>query len=178
MARYPVDSPDVASGYGYRQDPRGGLLPQGHYALDLRGAAGTAVRAPEAATVTAVWTDDTPPWKGYGPGGVELSGESGVYHVLAHMDPAHLEVSVGDHVMEGEQVGVMSTMNHVHWEVRHVAVDNPDTRAGDTEDPRAWLAREDPAHMPPVSVPAQSRGKLPWWAWVGLLWLLSKGKLR
>ena len=162
MARYPVDSPKIISGYGVRPTTKGGILDpaiEGHWGLDLYGQAGTPVRAPEDMTVTAIWVDDaTPPWVGYGPGGIEASGASGVFHLLGHLDPDHLEVSVGDQVHEGEQVGVTSVKAHVHWEVRHVAVDNPDTREGDTEDPQAWLQRVDPGGVVLKVSPPANRG--------------------
>src|SRR5260221_11999215 len=109
MSRYPVDHVDVASGYGYRQDPRGGLLPQGHWGLDLVDQAGAPVRAPEPMTVTAVWTDDkTPPYVGYGPGGIEGQGSSGLFHLLGHMEPPHPDGIVRARVQEGGHVGAVA----------------------------------------------------------------------
>src|SRR5260221_9645037 len=176
MSRYPVDHVDVASGYGYRQDPGGGLLPQGHGGLDLVDQAGAPVRAPEPMTVTAVWTDDkTPPYVGYGPGGIEGQGSSGLFHLLGHMDPAHLEVSVGDRVQEGEQVGAVSALGHVHWEVRRVAVDNPDTRAGDTLDPVEWLKT---GAQNVLEVHPPQRKPWPWWTWLALVWIVARSNHR
>lgn len=172
MARAPVDgAPNLASGYGQRS--LSGRL-QEHYGWDLAGSAGDAVRAPEAGTVVAVWVDDaTPPWVGYGPGGVELLGASGVWHVLAHVDPSSLMVDVGEMVAEGELLGRMPSHvgaagPHVHWEVRTGrAVDSPDTRAGNTMVPGAWLAQ--------VRAGAPPRGGSPrgGWGWLLLLLIIA-----
>lgn len=137
MARYPVDSISLASGYGYRL--KAGAQ-QGHWGYDLAGPAGTKVKAPEPMTITRVWTDDkTPPFVGYGPGGVEGLGASGVYHLLAHLEPSSIPVDVGEEVWEGEVLGEMSQLAHVHWEVRMREVDDPSTREANTLVPLAWI---------------------------------------
>lgn len=142
LPRYPVDSISLASGYGVRV-VRGAS--QGHWGYDLAGKAGDAVKAPEVMTVTRRWTDDTtPPFVGYGPGGIEALGDSGVYHLLAHLDPSTIAVDVGEPVMEGEIVGRMPSHvgaagPHVHWEVRKREVDSPSTRAGNTLVPASWV---------------------------------------
>jgi murein DD-endopeptidase MepM/ murein hydrolase activator NlpD len=183
VARVPVDRVNIISGYGMRIIPAGkpghGQFPgfEGHWALDLQDGAGKPVRAPEAGTVTATWTDDkTPPWAGYGPGGVEIAGVSGVYHVLAHQDPGSLLVGVGDQVAEGEQLGTVSTLGHVHWEVRKVAIDSPDTRAGDTVPPIEWLDSTDPHWVDKLSETAPSKATTPWWLWAVALWIVAKGR--
>ncbi len=181
MARVPVDRVNIISGYGVRIVPAGkpatGWPVEGHWAVDLQDAAGGPVRAPEAGRVTAVWSDDkTRPWVGYGPGGVEIVGASGVYHLLGHMAPSVM-VSVDEDVAEGEQVGTVSNRGHIHWEVRKVAIDNPDTRAGDTYNPIEWLDATDPAWVNKLSETAPGKpGGMPWWMWAAILWIASKGR--
>jgi murein DD-endopeptidase MepM/ murein hydrolase activator NlpD len=142
MPRYPVDSISLASGYGFR--PVRGAS-QGHWGFDLAGRQGDSVVAPEAMTITRVWGDDsTPPFAGYGPGGVEGLGRSGVYHLLAHLDPITIPVEVGEDVQEGERVGSMPSHvgaagPHTHWEVRRREIDDPATRQGNTYVPSWWL---------------------------------------
>jgi len=80
-------------------------------------------------------------WAGYGPRGVLMRGDSGLWHLLAHLD--ELRVSPGQAVSEGETVGVGSAVHHVHWEVRSVA--RPPAGAAVVEitnDPSAWLRGE------------------------------------
>lgn len=142
MSRYPVDSITIASGYGVRI-VRGAA--QGHWGYDLAGAEGTEVKAPEAMTVTQVWHDDvTPPFVGYGPGGVEGLGASGVYHLLAHLEPSTIGVSVGDQIEEGHSLGRMPSHvgaagPHTHWEVRKREIDSPATRENNTIVPNWWV---------------------------------------
>jgi murein DD-endopeptidase MepM/ murein hydrolase activator NlpD len=118
---------------------------QGHWGFDLAGKQGDSVLAPEAMTITRVWFDDaTPPFVGYGPGGVEGLGRSGVYHLLAHLEPASIPVEVGELVAEGERVGSMpahvgAAGPHVHWEVRREEIDSPVTREANTLLPSWWV---------------------------------------
>ncbi len=83
------------------------------------------------------------PFDGYGPGVVVAKGDSGKFHLLAHL--GRIDVSALDVVAEGEQVGNMAPHvgaagSHTHWEVRDHAIDTPSTRAADTVDPMAWAA--------------------------------------
>lgn len=98
MAGYPVKDHVTASGF----------LPPGrpnHFGLDLIGPGGEvhAVGAPEDCSVVAVYgggsdggrADNTTapaPFDGYGPAGVLVKGKSGVFHLLAHMDPQGWDV--------------------------------------------------------------------------------------
>lgn len=125
---------------------------KGHYGVDLAGPAGTAVFAPESGTVVAVFTDDkTKPFTGYGPGGVLIRGDqSGYYHLLAHLNPlwwtynplsssTFTYPAVGRHYERGDQVGVTSSLNHVHWEVRRKPSYPDDQRDDNTLDPIALV---------------------------------------
>jgi len=177
MPRMPVKDGVVASGFL----PKGRPNHFGDDVVDPHGDA-AAVGAPEAGSVVIVFgkgadggaPDNTkvpsdPRFEGYGPAGVVLKGDSGVFHLLAHLDPAAWDENAGstslgpghqptiDHPAavvdpptlarryeEGEQIGAMAphvgaAQSHTHWEVRKTAVDNPSNRALDTFDPQDWL---------------------------------------
>lgn len=121
-----------------------------HAGVDLAMDPDTPCRAPEAGTVVETFEANRPRdprrsrpagWAGYGPRGVLMRGDSGVFHLLAHLD--ELRVSNGQRVAEGEVVGVGSAVRHVHWEVRGQA--RPPAGAAVVEishDPGAWLRGE------------------------------------
>jgi murein DD-endopeptidase MepM/ murein hydrolase activator NlpD len=102
--------------------------------------------------VRYVWSDNvTPPFVGYGPAGVLAQGDSGVYHLLGHLDPAGWtdasRPTKGQRFDVGEEIGfpaptgspgVGAAKPHVHWEVRVEPIDSPATRGGNTLDPVQW----------------------------------------
>lgn len=148
--RYPVDHVSVTSGYGAKRANN-----VRHWGLDLAGKAGDPVRTPEAGFVVATaWGRGTSvalpaPFNGYGPGVVLLRGESGVWHLLAHLDPTtRADIFKGEPLPEGFEVarmprGVGLAGPHTHWEVRGgVPYDAPATRQHNTMDPRLWLRGE------------------------------------
>lgn len=99
--------------------------------------------APERLQVMAVSDGAAPPWRRYGPMVVVGRGASGVVHVLAHLawsSTADRPVT-GQVIEEGERVGVVSRLNHLHWEIRRAdrAPWPLATRAADTIDPLEWL---------------------------------------
>lgn len=121
-----------------------------HLGVDLAGKKGTPVYAPEAGYIVINALDDvTPPLRGYGPGSVVLLGKSGMRHILGHLDPEWWRAvawqipgsitegfigpdrmpSEGRTYREGEQIGVTSHLNHVHWEV---------STGGKRYDPLKW----------------------------------------
>ena len=120
-----------------------------HAGVDLRMGAEDPCFAPESGTIETTFESNRPRpdaqrfsrppgWSGYGPQGVLLRGDSGVWHVLAHLDS--VAVAVGQRVSEGEEVGRGSVVRHVHWEVR--TAPRPPTGAAVVEvtlDPGAWL---------------------------------------
>jgi len=113
-----------------------------HAGVDLTGAPGTPVVAPEAGRVALVLPDANAVagWRGYGPGVVLLHGESGAFHNLAHVVPG---CRVGDIVQAGAQLAAQSELRHVHWEVRAVAVPTAGRAVvEDCADPLAWQRGE------------------------------------
>ena len=125
----------------------------GHWGVDMPvvsvadGGTGVGeVSAPEGMVIRHVWTNDsTPPFVGYGPAGVVGEGDSGVYHLLAHLDPSAWSASSiptkGQRYDVGELVGLMSESvkpPHLHWEVRVFPVDDPKKRAATSLDPWEW----------------------------------------
>lgn len=158
--RPPVDvairvTPHGAFGYQRKtsRDGRCGYknkFPCTHKGVDLAASKGTPVYAPESGVVVLSVSDNvTPPLRGYGPGAVLLRGDSGVNHLLAHLDPEWWDAlawqipaspfegfigpsrapSEGRRYREAEQVGVIAK-DHVHWEI---------SKGGNRYDPLAWL---------------------------------------
>lgn len=116
-----------------------------HPGLDVAGAAGTSVVAPESGTVVAVGDGSAAPFVGYGPWFVIIQGQdSGKFHFLGHLEPLTSSMApMGAQVVAGDQVGVTSSANHTHWEVRAKVV--PDFAAGEDNftnntDPLGWLS--------------------------------------
>lgn len=114
-----------------------------HPGVDVAGAAGTPVVAPESGRVVLVGDGNSAPFVGYGPWFAVIHGQSGKYHFLAHLDPMTAGLGpMGTPVVAGQQVGTTSSANHTHWEVRTKMV--PDFASGETNitnnsDPIAWL---------------------------------------
>jgi len=112
---YPVKTPRVTSGFGYRRDPFTGDLAE-HSGIDFRGEKG------DVALATA-------------PGTVIYVGDRGSYGLTVDIDHGmglttrfgHLEkalVKVGDEVQAGSSVALIgntgrSTGRHLHYEVRY-----------------------------------------------------------
>jgi murein DD-endopeptidase MepM/ murein hydrolase activator NlpD len=114
-----------------------------HPGVDVAGTAGTPVVAPESGVVVTTGDGNSSPYAGYGPWFVIIEGDSGKFHLLGHLEPAASSLAPsGMQVLAGQQVGVTSTANHTHWEVRDKAV--PDFASGEdnftnNSDPLAWL---------------------------------------
>ena len=137
-----------------------------HAGVDVLGAPGTPVLAPEASTVVAVATASRPPWTGYAPC-VFLRGESGRYHLLAHLSGAPLTLRVGAFVPLGGVVGYIGRPErHTHWEVRtreHRRRDEPAIDA--SLSPADWLDGVDVPFgldlQPAPELPATQSQQLP-----------------
>lgn len=146
----PIYPYKVASGFGaVRNSPAdgacgGGPHPCTHYGEDVVGAPGTVVKAPEGGTIVTVSNGAGSPWGGYGPWLVVIQGDSGKFHLLAHLDPATAEMgTMGARVSPGDPVGTVSSAWHTHWEVRDKMI--PDFAAGEHNHtnnmhPKLWLA--------------------------------------
>ena len=112
--RYPLASPVVTSGFGYRTHPVYGTR-RLHAGIDLRGAMGTTVLA--AGEGTVIFAGDR---GGYGTTVIIDHGGS-VATLYAHQ--SRLAVSEGEAVRPGQAVGAvgstgLSTGPHLHFEVR------------------------------------------------------------
>ncbi|KFF96735.1 peptidase [Streptomyces scabiei] len=120
----------------------GGMWSLGyHTGLDLVASSGTPIYAPADGKVVAA-----------GPGGsygnmTKLQHSGGVITLYAHQ--TSFNVSVGDSVKRGEQIGTVGatgnvTGPHLHWEVLVPGVDNPFVGGQDQGpgmvDPEEWLA--------------------------------------
>jgi murein DD-endopeptidase MepM/ murein hydrolase activator NlpD len=115
-----------------------------HPGLDVAGTAGTPVVAPESGMVVMAGDGASAPFVGYGPWFVIIAGDdSGKFHFLGHLDPGTQAMApMGRQVTAGDQVGVTSSANHTHWEVRDQMA--PDFAAGEDNftnntDPLGWL---------------------------------------
>ncbi|WP_060886851.1 peptidoglycan DD-metalloendopeptidase family protein [Streptomyces caniscabiei] len=120
----------------------GGMWSLGyHTGLDLVARSGTPIYVPADGKVVAA-----------GPGGAygnmtKLRHEGGVITLYAHQ--TSFNVSVGDSVKRGQQIGTVGatgnvTGPHLHWEVLVPGVDNPFVGGQDQGpgmvDPEEWLA--------------------------------------
>lgn len=147
--------------------PKQGPSGTWHWGIDIPPGSQEIVVAPESGEIVNVWNNDTtPPFSGYGPGGVLIRGDDGLFHLLAHLDPTHTwkpgqRVDEGDHIAAVAR-GVTPSVNwaapHVHWEVRIKPIDSPATRKGNTLDPVAWLAGN--------RVMMSGAPRLAWWVWL------------
>lgn len=138
-----------------------------HPGVDVAGSAGTPVVAPESGAVVAAGDGNSAPFVGYGPWFVIMQGASGKFHFLGHLDPAASGMApAGQAVTAGDQVGVTSSANHTHWEVRDKMV--PDFAAGEdnfsnNSDPLGWLSGAQMGVLGTVLIAGAS---------AALLWLL------
>lgn len=115
-----------------------------HPGVDVAGTMGTLVVAPESGTIVMATDGNSAPFVGYGPWLVVIQGDSGKFHLLGHLEPAAAEMGVmGARVTAGDSIGMTSSANHTHWEVRSKL--SPDFANGEDNftnntDPLAWLS--------------------------------------
>ncbi len=115
-----------------------------HPGIDVAGAAGTPVVAPESGTIVLVGDGNSAPFMGYGPWFAIIAGEGGKYHFLGHLEPMTAGMGpMGTPVVAGQPIGTTSSANHTHWEVRDRPV--PDFASGEDNfsnntDPIGWLS--------------------------------------
>lgn len=156
MVRIPVDPVRVTphGRYGsWRNTPADGGCGVGkhpcrHLGVDLAGAKGQEVYAPESGIILEVARGLERPWRGYNPGLAILAGRSGFIHLMAHLDEevvarwgeAQLFGSapklypIARPVSEGQLVGYIG-VDHCHWEVRELG----------PKEKRPWGLRTNPA---------------------------------
>jgi murein DD-endopeptidase MepM/ murein hydrolase activator NlpD len=113
-----------------------------HPGVDVNGAMGTEVHAPESGVIVAVANGAVAPFSGYGPWLVVIRGDSGKYHLLGHLDPASASWGpVNTRVTAGDVIGRTSNANHTHWEVRtRLTPPAGQTNFDNNMDPVAWLS--------------------------------------
>lgn len=119
-----------------------GTYPCKHPGIDVFGMQGTEVRAPENGTVVLAADGSSSPVGGYGPWVIIIQGDGGRFHLLGHLDPFAASSPLGAQVSAGDVVGVTSSANHTHWEVRRTMI--PDFANGESNqtnnfDPVQWL---------------------------------------
>jgi murein DD-endopeptidase MepM/ murein hydrolase activator NlpD len=112
---YPVQTPRVTSGFGYRRDPFSGELAD-HTGIDFQGEKGDIALATAPGTV--VFVGD----KGNYGLAVDIDHGMGFVTRYAHLD--EFSVKTGDVVQAGTKVGMIgctgrSTGRHLHYEVRY-----------------------------------------------------------
>lgn len=164
------------TGYGAFR-PKQGEHGTWHWGVDLPNPPTNDVVAPEKATIVQWWKNNTSPnFAGYGPGGVLLKGQSGLFHLLGHLDPSASSWSTGLTFQPGERVGqtaptgsagVGGAIPHVHWEVRIEPIDSPSTREGNTLDPLDWSKGVG------TTLPLPPKSKGDGWIWLFLLFALG-----
>lgn len=150
--RCPTDTCKTSphGGYGYFRadqiDGKSGKAGVYHWAWDLAGPVGTPVYAPENGFVVDVATGSSSPFTGYNPGVVMIRGNSGLWHLLGHLQYGTIGVRPGQFVTIGQKLGVMG-ISHTHWEVRRSHL--PDygccpnvwqAHGQNNLDPKIWLA--------------------------------------
>lgn len=89
-----------------------------HNGLDLYGKPGSVAVAPISGTVIAAEGRQVRPWRGYAPVVAILSPDRDRLHLVSHLQPAMM-VKAGDRVTEGQAIGRVGKLAHVHWEIRH-----------------------------------------------------------
>jgi murein DD-endopeptidase MepM/ murein hydrolase activator NlpD len=145
---YPLQIGDHGGWLEVRASPADGACgvhgyPCKHPGVDVAGAAGTPVVAPESGAVVAAGDGSAAPFVGYGPWFIVIQGaDSGEFHLLGHLDPtASAMAPISAQVMAGDQVGITSSANHTHWEVRDAMVPpSGEDNFSNNQDPIAWLS--------------------------------------
>jgi len=116
-----------------------------HPGVDVAGSAGTPVVAPETGTIVMAGDGNSAPYVGYGPWFAIVQGQdSGKFHLLGHLEPATAGLApIGAQMLAGQTLGMTSSANHTHWEVRSKMA--PDFASGENNftnntDPIGWLS--------------------------------------
>lgn len=135
----------VTSQYGPRKHPITGKN-EPHQGIDLviRGVKDAPIKAFVEGDV--IYAGDTKTGTGLGNYGwvVLVKDRNGLVHLYAHMKANSLKVKVGDHVVQGTELGIMGTTGlstgiHLHYEVR--TQDKPSWGYGKHIDPMKNLIK-------------------------------------
>lgn len=95
------------------------------------------VFAPENGTVIDVANGASAPFVGFGPGVIVIRGDSGFFHLLAHLNFSTINVRQGQRVGEGQLLATFDPrIGHTHWEVRQQRLGS---KPPNTIDPNIWL---------------------------------------
>lgn len=144
---YPLQIGGTGGWRAVRTSPADGACgvhgyPCEHPGVDVAGVAGTQVVAPETGTIVGQGDGSAAPFVGYGPWWVLIQGDSGPFHLLAHLDPMTQGLApLGAAVIAGQPVGTTSSANHTHWEVRRKPTPDPgESNIENNTDPIAWLS--------------------------------------
>ncbi len=147
----------LAAGGAYRPASTSKRQVDQRPAVLLAAGRGAPVLAPEGGTVTERWTDNvSAPWAGWGPGGVVLRGDSGVWHVLGHMSPLRLAPlgRIEEGASVGTAAGAPAASPDVVWQVRTARTAPWDGTLWDIAvDPGDWYTRE---RARPATAPARA----------------------
>lgn len=107
-----------------------------HWGIDTFTHGSRDVWAPEDGVIVAVSDGGSPPFSGYGPGVVLMKGVSGMYHLLAHLERASIQVRQGMPVAEGRPIGRFDAgYAHCHYEIRKAPTGPSETN---TINPEEW----------------------------------------
>lgn len=134
----------ITSPFGPRTHPITGKK-DNHNGVDLvmtDGSTDVPIVAPEPGKIMAA-RKSAAPGGGYGYY-VKMQGDSGVVHLMAHLDANSIKVKPGERVSRGRVIGNMGTTGastgvHLHWEVR---------KDGRFTNPIAWVSDNASPELP------------------------------
>jgi len=116
-----------------------------HAGLDVYVRPDEPVNAPEGGLITEVlpsttYGEEPGRWKNLGPEAVRMKGDSGVYHLFAHLKG--VKVAKNEFVTKGQPIAdnvESGTYNHVHWTIGKKAL-----HSGGKEEPYSHVITYDP----------------------------------
>ena len=118
--KWPVDSTNITSYFGPRNDPTNTSVTENHGAIDISVPTGANVYATEAGTViTARYGSET--------AGNYVEIDHGNGYISRYLHNSELKVKVGDKVTKGQVIALAgstgkSTGPHCHFEIRYNGV--------------------------------------------------------
>ena len=117
--RKPVGGAVTPHGHWHDARTRADGTPRLHKGIYLAAPRGAVVVSPIDGVVVASTATSAPPWTGYAPVVAVWDGRD-TMHVLSHLE--RLDVAKGQRVKEGQVVGTVGRLRHVHWEIRRRGV--------------------------------------------------------